>query len=145
MQFFMKIFRSLLVSIWFSQIIQEVSKDNILLRVAFQIFIEWQKLSWKFILINKNRELFTAEIFNMHCFGQDSSSSSLKRWNRSTRIFFYIYSSSRLRNKYLRNKTQFNESAYKNQRNYYVNLSRKEKIFFKKNLETKDISYNKKF
>ena len=33
----------------------------------------------------------------------------------------------RLRNKFLKNKTQSNETAYKKQRNYCVSLSRKEK------------------
>ena len=51
----------------------------------------------------------------------------------------------RLRNKFLKNKTQSNETAYKKQRNYCVSLFRKEKKSFFENLDTKNITDNKKF
>ena len=43
-----------------------------------------------------------------------------------------VMTRSRLRKKYLKNKTQFNESAHKKQRNYYVSLFLKEKKFLLK-------------
>ena len=52
---------------------------------------------------------------------------------------------SRLRNKFLINKTHSNENAYKKERNYCVSVFRKEKKSFFKNLNTKNITDNKKF
>ena len=52
---------------------------------------------------------------------------------------------SRLRNKFLKNKTHSNKNAYKRQRNYCVSVFRKEKKSFFENLDTKNITDNKKF
>ena len=52
---------------------------------------------------------------------------------------------SRLRNKFLKNKTQSDETAYKKQKNYCVSLFRKEKKSFFENLDTKNITDNKFF
>ena len=56
-----------------------------------------------------------------------------------------VMAHSRLRNKFLKNKTQSNESAYKKQRNYCVSLFRKERKTFFGNLDTKNITDNKNF
>ena len=56
-----------------------------------------------------------------------------------------VMTRSRLRNKFLKNKTQSNESAYKKQRNYCVSLFRKEKTSFIENLDTKNITDNNNF
>ena len=56
-----------------------------------------------------------------------------------------VMTRSRLRNKFLKNKTQSNETVYKNQRNYCVSLFRKEKKSFFGNLDTKNITGNKIF
>ena len=55
-----------------------------------------------------------------------------------------VMTRSRLRNKFVKYKTQSNETAYKKQRNYCVNLFRKEKNFFE-NVDTKNITDNKFF
>ena len=52
---------------------------------------------------------------------------------------------SRLCNKFLKNKTHSNKNAYKRQRNYCVSVFRKEKKSFFENLDTKNITDNKKF
>ena len=52
---------------------------------------------------------------------------------------------SRLRNKFLKNKTQSDETAYKKQKNYCVSLFRKEKKSFFENLDTKNITDNNFF
>ena len=54
-----------------------------------------------------------------------------------------VLTRSRLHNKFLKNKTQSNESAYKKQINYYVRLLRKEKSSFE-NLDAKNDTDNKK-
>ena len=52
---------------------------------------------------------------------------------------------SRLSNKFLKNKTQSDKTAYKKQKNYCVSLFRKEKKSFFENLDTKNITDNKFF
>ena len=52
---------------------------------------------------------------------------------------------SRLRNKYLRDRTNENKVHYNKQRNYFVNLLRKSKRDYYSNLDVKLISDNKKF
>ena len=56
-----------------------------------------------------------------------------------------VMTRSRLRNKFLKNKTQSNESAYKKQRNCCVSLFRKRKKSFFENLDTKNITDNNFF
>ena len=56
-----------------------------------------------------------------------------------------VMTHSRLRNKFLKNKTESNKTAYKKQRNYCVSLFRKEKESLFENLDTKKITGNKKF
>ena len=56
-----------------------------------------------------------------------------------------VITRSKLRNRFLKNKTQFNETAYKKERNYCVSLFRKEKKSFIENLDTKNITDNKIF
>ena len=51
----------------------------------------------------------------------------------------------RLRNKYLKNKTEENRLLYTEQRNKCVSLLRKTKINYYKNLDEKGITYNKIF
>ena len=53
-----------------------------------------------------------------------------------------VMTHSRLRNKFLKNKTQSRETAYKKQRNYCLSLQRKKKF---ENLNTKNIIDNKMF
>ena len=48
-----------------------------------------------------------------------------------------VMTHSRLRNKFLKNKTQSNKTVYKKQRNYCVSTFRKEKKSFFENLDTK--------
>ena len=52
---------------------------------------------------------------------------------------------SRLRNKFLKTKTDANRKAYNKQRNYCVSLFRREKKSFFNNLDTKKIVDNKRF
>ena len=52
---------------------------------------------------------------------------------------------SRLRNKFLRDRSNANKVAYNRQRNYCVSLFRKEKRNFFENLDTKKITDNKEF
>ena len=52
---------------------------------------------------------------------------------------------SRLRNNFLKHKTMENKEAYNRQRNYCVNLVRKEKKTYYGNLDTKKITDNKTF
>ena len=52
---------------------------------------------------------------------------------------------SRLRNKFLRNKTPENRVAYNQQRNFCVSLIRKTKIEYFSNLNEKNITDNKQF
>ena len=56
-----------------------------------------------------------------------------------------LMTSSRLRNKFLKNKSQSDETAYKKQKNYCVSFFRKEKKSFFENLDTKNITDNKFF
>ena len=56
-----------------------------------------------------------------------------------------VMTNSRPCNKFLKIKTQPNETVYKKQRNYCVSLFRKEKKSFFENLETKNITGNKIF
>ena len=56
-----------------------------------------------------------------------------------------IMNRSRLRNRFLRNKTEENKKAYNRQRNYVVSLLKKSKHEYYNNLNTKDIIDNKKF
>ena len=56
-----------------------------------------------------------------------------------------VITRSKLRNRFLKNKTQSNETAYKKERNYCVSLFRKEKKSFNENLDTKNITDNKFF
>ena len=56
-----------------------------------------------------------------------------------------IMSTSRLRNKYLKNPNKSNKHKYNKQRNYCVNLLRKEKNKYYKNLDVKLITDNKQF
>ena len=53
-----------------------------------------------------------------------------------------VMTHSRLRNKFLKNKTQSRETAYKKQRNYCLSLQRKKEF---ENLNTKNITDNKMF
>ena len=55
-----------------------------------------------------------------------------------------VITCSRLHNKFLKNKTQSNESTYKKQRNYCVSLFQKKKRFFG-NLDTNNITDNENF
>ena len=55
-----------------------------------------------------------------------------------------VMTRSRLRSKFLKNKTQSNKTANKKQRNYCVSLFRKKKKSFFENLDTKNITDNKK-
>ena len=52
---------------------------------------------------------------------------------------------SRLRNKFLKERTAFSREAYNKQRNYCVKLIRESKIKYFGNLNVKDITDNKKF
>ena len=52
---------------------------------------------------------------------------------------------SRLRNKFLKTKTDANRKAYNKQRNYCVSLIRRERKSFFNNLDTKRIVNNKAF
>ena len=52
---------------------------------------------------------------------------------------------SRLRNKFLKEKTAFSREAYNKQRNYCLKLTRESKIKYFGNLNVKDIISNKKF
>ena len=52
---------------------------------------------------------------------------------------------SKLRNNYLKNKTDANGMLYKKQRNYCVSLLRKSKISYYPNLDEKKVSDNKLF
>ena len=56
-----------------------------------------------------------------------------------------IMTRSRLRNKYLKHKTEKNRLVYTQQRNNCVSLLRKTKINYYGNLDEKDITHNKKF
>ena len=56
-----------------------------------------------------------------------------------------IMTRSRLRNKYLKHKTEENRLLYTQQRNKWVSLLRKTKVNYNGNLNEKDISDNKKF
>ena len=56
-----------------------------------------------------------------------------------------IVTRSRLRNKYLKHKTEENRLPYTQQRNKCVSLLRKTKINYYENLDEKDITDNKKF
>ena len=56
-----------------------------------------------------------------------------------------IMNRSRLRNRFLKNKTEENKKAYNRQRNYVVSLLKKSKHEYYNNLNTKDIIDNKKF
>ena len=56
-----------------------------------------------------------------------------------------IMTRSRLRNKYLKNKTEENRLLYTEQSNKCVSLLRKTKINYYKNLDEKGITYNKIF
>ena len=56
-----------------------------------------------------------------------------------------IMTRSRLRNKFLKTKTDANRKAYNKQRNYRVSLFRREKKSFFNNLDTKKIVDNKRF
>ena len=56
-----------------------------------------------------------------------------------------IMTRSRLRNKFLKTKTDANRKAYNKQRNYCVSLFRREKKSFFNNLDTKKIVDNKRF
>ena len=55
-----------------------------------------------------------------------------------------IMNRSRLRNRFLKNKTKENKKAYNRQRNYVVSLLKKSKHEYHNNLNTKDIIDNKK-
>ena len=55
-----------------------------------------------------------------------------------------IMNRSRLRNRFLKNKTEENKKAYNRQRNYVVSLLKKSKHEYYNNLNTKDIIDNKK-
>ena len=52
---------------------------------------------------------------------------------------------SRLRNKFLKTKTDANRKAYNKQRNYCVSLIRRERKSFFNNLDTKGIVNNRRF
>ena len=56
-----------------------------------------------------------------------------------------IMERSRLRNNYLKNKTNANGMLYKKQRNYCVSLLRKSKTNYYANLDEKKVSDNKLF
>ena len=56
-----------------------------------------------------------------------------------------IMTRSRLRNKFLKTKTDANRKAYNKQRNYCVSLFRREKKSFFSNLDTKKVVDNKRF
>ena len=56
-----------------------------------------------------------------------------------------IMNRSRLRNRFLKNKTEENKKGYNRQRNYVVSLLKKYKDEYYNNLNTKDIIDNKKF
>ena len=56
-----------------------------------------------------------------------------------------IMNRSRLRNRFLKNKTDENKKAYNRQRNYVVSLLKKSKHEYYNNLNTKDIIDNKNF
>ena len=51
----------------------------------------------------------------------------------------------RLRNKYIRNKTDENTRKYTSQRNYCISLLRKSKREYYSNLDVKNITDNKTF
>ena len=51
----------------------------------------------------------------------------------------------RLRNKFLKEKTEFSREAFNKQRNYCVKLIRESKIKYFSNLNIKNITDNKKF
>ena len=56
-----------------------------------------------------------------------------------------MVSSSRLRNKYLRNRSDENKLAYNKQRNICTSLLKKEKTSYFENLDTSQITDNKMF
>ena len=56
-----------------------------------------------------------------------------------------IMERSRLRNKFLRTKSDIDKKAYNKQRNLCVSLIRREKKNFYNNISTRDITYNKTF
>ena len=56
-----------------------------------------------------------------------------------------IMKRSKLRNNYLKNKTDANGMLYNKQRNYYVSLLRKRKTNYYANLDGKKVSDNKLF
>ena len=56
-----------------------------------------------------------------------------------------IMERSRLRNEYLENKTRAARIAYNKQRNVCVSILRKSKKCYYKNLDSQNITYNKKF
>ena len=60
-------------------------------------------------------------------------------------IFKAIMKRSKLRNNYLKNKTDANRMLYKKQRNYCVSLLRKSKTNYYANLDAKKVSDNKLF
>ena len=56
-----------------------------------------------------------------------------------------IMKRSRLRNKFLSNRTEMSRKEYKKQRNFCVNLLKRAKKGHFANLDVNSISYNKKF
>ena len=56
-----------------------------------------------------------------------------------------IMNRSRLKNKFHKNPNNINESRYKQQRNYCVNLTRKVKRDYYTNLDIKKVTDNRKF
>ena len=56
-----------------------------------------------------------------------------------------IATRSRLRNKFLKTKTDASRKAYNKQRNYWVSLFRREKRSFFNNLHKKNIVHDKRF
>ena len=56
-----------------------------------------------------------------------------------------VMNRSRLRNKFTKDPTIDNEKSYKKQRNYCVNLFKKEKKKFFENIDTTEITDNKRF
>ena len=83
------------------------------------------------------------EVFNIHA-------PIKKRYIRANQGQFTnktlqkaVMTRSRLRNRFLKNKTHSNETVYKKQRNYCQSFERKKKSFFE-NLDTKNITDNKK-
>ena len=77
---------------------------------------------------------------------------STKRMVRANQMVFMnkeIYKAimvrSRLRNKFLKERTAFSREAYNKQRNFCVKLIRESKIKYFGNLNVKDITDNKKF